>query len=99
MLICRSGGPKSAMELPSSTLASLPACVEDARHRLVNIAMIRYCGSGMIGLCGGDRDNKPSPIAAPQERTARLQSLAPPLFPVEYFPAIRKSRNQYFDRV
>jgi len=46
-------------------LASLPACVELARHRLLNIAMIRYCGSGMIGLCGGDRDNKPSPIAAP----------------------------------
>ena len=46
-------------------LATLPACVEHARHRLVNIAMIRYCGSGMIGLCGGDRDNKPSPIAAP----------------------------------
>jgi hypothetical protein len=26
-----------------STLASLPACVEHARHRLLNIAMIRYC--------------------------------------------------------
>jgi hypothetical protein len=23
-----------------------------ARYRLLNIAMIRYCGSGMIGLCG-----------------------------------------------
>jgi cell division septum initiation protein DivIVA len=46
-------------------LASLPACVELARHRLLNIAMIRHCASGMIGLCGGARDNKPSPIAAP----------------------------------
>ena len=46
-------------------LATLPACVEQARHRLLNIAMIRYCGSGMIGLRGGARDNKPSPIAAP----------------------------------
>jgi hypothetical protein len=45
-------------------LASLPACVELARHRLLNIAMIRYCGSGMRGLRGGVRDNKPSPIAA-----------------------------------
>jgi hypothetical protein len=36
-----------------------------ARHRFLNIAMIRYCGSGMIGLCGGARNNKPSPIAAP----------------------------------
>jgi hypothetical protein len=41
-------------------LASLPACVELARHRLLNIAMVRYWGSGM-----GARDNKPSPIAAP----------------------------------
>src|SRR5437764_2876879 len=46
-------------------LGSLPAYVELARHRLLNIAMIRYCGSGMIGLRGGARDNKPSPIAAP----------------------------------
>ena len=46
-------------------LGSLPAYVELARHRLLNIAMIRYYGSGMIGLCGGARDNKPSPIAAP----------------------------------
>jgi hypothetical protein len=44
-------------------LATLPACVEHARHRLLNIAMIRYCW--MIGLRGGARDNKPSPIAAP----------------------------------
>src|SRR3981189_1378476 len=65
MLICRSGGPKSAMELPSLTRASPPACIEHALHRLLNIAMIRYCGSGMIGLCGGARDNKPSLIAAP----------------------------------
>jgi len=33
-------------------LASLPACVELACHRLLNIAMIHYCASGMIGLCG-----------------------------------------------
>jgi hypothetical protein len=46
-------------------LASLPAFVELARHRLLNIAMIRYRGSGTIGLCGEPRDNKPSPIAAP----------------------------------
>ena len=52
-------------ELASSMLSSLPACVEHARRRLLNIAMIRYCGSWMIGLCAGDRDNKPSPIAAP----------------------------------
>src|SRR4030088_312559 len=62
MLISRSGGPKSAMEL---TLASPPACVGHALHRLLNIAVIRYCGSGMIGLCGVARDNKPSLIAAP----------------------------------
>jgi hypothetical protein len=41
-------------------LASLPARVELARHRLLNIAMVRYWGSWM-----GARDNKPSPIAAP----------------------------------
>ena len=46
-------------------LASLPACVELARHRLLNIAIIRYCSSGVIGLSGGAGDNKPSPIAAP----------------------------------
>jgi hypothetical protein len=28
-------------------MAGLPVCVEHARHRLLNIAMIRYCGSGM----------------------------------------------------
>src|SRR6266404_6039785 len=40
--------------IPLSPLASLMACVEYARHRLLNIAMIRYCSSGMIRLCGGD---------------------------------------------
>ena len=43
--------------IPLSPLASLMACVEYARHRLLNIAMIRYCSSGMIRLCGGARDN------------------------------------------
>jgi hypothetical protein len=58
--------PCLANEAPSELpLASLPACVEHARHRLLNIAMIRYCGSRMIGLWGGVRDNKPSPSAAP----------------------------------
>jgi hypothetical protein len=33
-------------------MASLPVCVEYARHRLLNMAMIRYCGSGMTGLSG-----------------------------------------------
>src|SRR3982074_2417406 len=46
--------------------------------------MIRYCGSGMIRP-------QASPIAAPSKRVARLQSLAAPhLFPVEYFPGIRR---------
>ncbi|SHG25124.1 hypothetical protein [Bradyrhizobium erythrophlei] len=50
-----------------STLASLSALVEHARHHILNNAIIRYCGSGMIGLCGGARarDNKSSSIAAP----------------------------------
>jgi hypothetical protein len=38
-----------------STLASLPACVEHARHRLLNIAMIRYCVRDDRPLRGSSR--------------------------------------------
>jgi len=71
-------------------LATLPACVEHARHRLLNIAMIRYCGSWMIGLRGE--------LAITSHPQLQLHKNEPPvcnrwpsLFPVEYFPAIRKA--------
>jgi hypothetical protein len=91
MLIRRSGGPKSAMELPSSTLASLPAYVEHARHRLVNIAMIRYCGSGMIGLCGE--------IAITSHPQSQLHKSEPPGCNRWPLPCSRQSISQRSERV
>jgi hypothetical protein len=62
-------------------LARPPAWVERARHRLLNIAMIRYCGSGMIGLCGkpasipncsSTRASRPTAIVGPSLVSGRV---------------------------
>jgi hypothetical protein len=61
----------AALDLPCLANEAPSELPKDNSDRLLrfpiwlNIAMIRYCGSGMIGLWGGARDNKPSPTAAP----------------------------------
>ena len=59
----------------------------------------RFGGPKSVRTLRGARDNEPSPFAVPEERAARLPSLASLLLPVKDFPAIRNSRDPYFARV
>jgi hypothetical protein len=70
-------------------IASLPVCVEHARHRLLrDDLLLRFPDDRPL------REARKHPQL--QFHKSEPPSLPPHLFPVEYFQEIRTNRDQYF---